>query len=186
MEIIEKNTSVLFYDTEGKGNKEALMDYCLAYTAKMCDRRYHRGKVNTNLQQACLKILAKLIEVETLSGNIDIRTYFQYEKMDLIIEVYFEGGDYAAILIEDKVDNKLSLHQVTDYRKKFDAYYNADNKCIDKKYWVIKAADHGTEEWEEMCQQNGFKITTLDKLISGYHHDTGNEIFDEFWLRDWE
>lgn len=187
MEQIDKNESVLFYDTNNKGNKEALMDYCLAYTFKMCDLRYHKNKVNTNLQQVCLKILARLLEVEELPPTINVQTYFQYNSIDLIVEVKNgEDGSYTAILIEDKVDNNLGKHQVTQYKTDFNNHYNTDEKCIDKKYWVIKAANYGTEAWKEMCQQNGFKITTLDALIDGVHKETGNDIFDEFWLRDWE
>lgn len=187
MEPIKDKDSVLFYDTDGGGLKEAMMDYGLAYTMKMCDLRYHKGNENVALKQACRSILAKLLEFGELCEDISVQTYFQYKKsIDLIVEVYFKDGNYAAIMIEDKVDHILGRHQVTDYKKLFDECYDADNKCVLRKYWVIKAGDYGTEVWEDLCQQNEFKIVTLDKLSSGLGPDTGNDIFDEFWLRDWE
>ena len=186
MEQLKKNASVLFYDTDNRGNKEALMDYCLGYTFKMCDLRYHKEKLNPELQKVCLKILARLLEVEDLSTDIRIQTYFQYKDIDLIVEVYYKNETYTAILIEDKVDHKLDKNQLPKYKKIFDEHYNSEIKCIDKKYRVIKAADYGTDGMANICQHNGFKIMTLDELISGLRYETGNDIFDEFWLRDWE
>lgn len=154
----------------------------------MCDLRYHKDKINESLQHECLKILAYLLDVEKVPCDIEVQTYFQYKDIDLIVEVYYNNETYVAILIEDKVCHKLNKHQLPDYKKNFDEHYNGDKKCTDKKYWVIKAGDNGTEEWDEICRQNSFKSTTLDKLvsISGLSKDTGNDIFDEFWLRDWE
>lgn len=183
---VNTSDSVLFFDTERKGNKEAMMDYGLAYTFKMCDRRFHKGRVNSILQQKCLSILAKLLEVESFPDDLTIQTYFEWEHIDLIVEVYKNDQCWAAIMIENKVDSSLKYHQVDGYKTVFDSYYNGTESWQIRKHWVIHAGADVPKYFFELCEKNGVKYTDLDKLKEGIEEDTGNTIFDEFWIRDWE
>jgi hypothetical protein len=51
---------------------------------------------------------------------------------------------------------------------------------------LIKAAADFEENMLQLCDASGVKPITMDELMKGITCDTGNAIFDEVWMRDWE
>lgn len=80
--------SLLLTDTECRGNIEAMMDYCLAWTFKMCDKKNHRDKVNNKLLSECQNILSKLIGFDVSKESFSISTYLEWRKIDLVVEFF--------------------------------------------------------------------------------------------------
>lgn len=184
--IIEEKESVLFFDTDRRGNKEAMMDYGLAYTMKMCDTTYHKKQVNKSLLYSCRAILSKLIGEDTQdTENLRIQTYFEWDDIDLVVEVYRNSSFWHVIMIENKVDSSLKPHQLKQYLEVFKNHYG-NEAGWKQHYYLIKAADTIPEYMKTLCDEYGVKYTTMDDLIKGQKEDTGNDIFDEFWLREWE
>ena len=160
------------------------MHYGLAYTMKMCDARYHKGRLNHALLISCRQILSKLVDEDLSDKDIQILTYFESYEIDLIVEVYLKEQPWHAIMIECKVDSELKPHQLSQYITSFNNYYDKEN--WEKHYYLIKAADIVPKYMIDLCRQNNVEYLTMDQLIEGMESDTENDIFDEFWLRDWE
>lgn len=178
--------SILMTDNEGKrqGNIEAVMDYILSWTFKMCDKTNHKTRINMPLLLECRKILSKLIDVDPTMEVSKVETYMEREKIDLIAEVHLQRGDYHVIMIENKVEANLRKDQLKNNKKKFTNFYTNKAGCI-QHFWLICADSSITEEMKQQCKENGFRSITLDALSDYVASDVGNAIFDEFWRRTW-
>ena len=130
------------------------------------------------------KVLSKLIGLDSLTDECDIRTYMEWERIDLIVEVRLQNGDYHAVLIENKVEAKLPNEELQKNKKTFTHHYNNDIRCI-QHYWLICADSPVSDEMKRQCEINGFQYITLDELSDYTAPDVGNAIFDEFWRREW-
>lgn len=171
-------------DKRREGYIEATMDYILAWTFKMCDKTNHKTYVNETLLLECRKVLSKLIGLDSLTDECDIRTYMEWERIDLIVEVRLQNGDFHAVLIENKVEAKLPNEELQKNKKTFTHHYNNDIRCI-QHYWLICADSPVSDEMKRQCEINGFQYITLDELSDYTAPDVGNAIFDEFWRREW-
>ena len=178
-----KRDSVLMTDIEGRGNTEAIMDYVLAWTLKMCDRKNHEKVVNEALLIECRKILSKLVGIDIGEGECDVKTYMEWRKIDLVVEVN-HNGDYHALLIENKVKTGLPEHELKDNKRIFTDHYDKDTGCI-QHYWLICAYSPVPAEMIRLCGRDGFQYTTLEELSDYNAFDVENAIFDEFWRRCW-
>lgn len=198
MDYINEGQSVLFYDWENSGNKEAMMDYGLAYTFKMAEKHNHFGNKNEPLFRTCRKILSKLIFPESIkdTDNIHIQTNFECEHIDLTVEVYKDGNPWQVVIIENKVESPLK-NDLRTYKCVAHMWYEEEHKnegWATPHYFVIVAYDdYRTSAVYQKCKDAGFEVLTMDELlknccdtdIDGKYKDTGNVIFDEFWFRDW-
>lgn len=182
---IGEKESVFFHATEGNGPKEAAMDFCLSYTFKMAEKRNHKDRLNEKLLRSCRAITSKLIGENIEDADFHVQTYMQLSNIDLIVELYIGEKLMHVLLIEDKVNNNLKEWQLPNQNKYVRSYY-AKHKDIKIHSFVIKAVDYKTEEMMALCIKHGAKFFSMDELINGITEDTGNAIFDEFWLRDWE
>jgi hypothetical protein len=194
--------STLFYSIGGNGKKEALMDYCLAYTIKMCGNRYKVIRGNNSIRDLyCNKILSVLIG-ETIPNNAGIRVYPYFQSttskgnvIDFIAEIYI-NNDYHVIIIEDKIEGEKH-NNLNDYKEFFEKHYkelDEDKNKVKLHFYVIKAGCEN--DYRDWAKNGGFNFYTLDEIRQkvGFKNsnnnwnkvkDTGDTIFDEFWLRDW-
>lgn len=176
--------SLLLTDTDGRGNIEAMMDYCLAWTFKMCDKNNHGDKVNHKLLSECQNILSKLIGFDVTKESFSISTYLEWRKIDLVVEINFDNSDHHVFLIENKVNSKLQDWQLSHNRIIFKDYYDNDILKWVEHYFLI-SAHKDVVDMMEQCDKDGYQFFALEELTDYYAEDTGNAIFDEFWRRDW-
>lgn len=179
-----KQSSVLLTEIDGRGNIEAIMDYILAWTFKMCDKSYHGDSINPVLLKECRKVLSSLIGVDVTNKECSIQTYFEWSKIDLIVEAHIEGLGYHAILIENKVKAGLPEHELQTNKKVFKNYYDKEDEC-QQHYWLICAYSPIPDYMKEQCLKDGYQYISLDEMSEYDAADIGNAIFDEFWRRSW-
>lgn len=176
--------SVLLTDAENRGNIEAVMDYILAWTLKMCDPSHYEGAVDKSLLLECRKIMSKLIGVDVTAHDCAVETYFEWKKIDLVVEVHLGDREYHTILIENKVKAYLPPHELATNKRVFKEYYDADNECI--QHFILLCAYSPVPQYMiEQSETDGFNCITLEELTDYNAPDVGNAIFDEFWRRTW-
>lgn len=176
--------SVLLTDAENRGNIEAIMDYILAWTLKMCDTNHYEGMVDESLLLECRKILSKLIGIDVTNQDCGVETYFEWKKIDLVVEVQLCNGEYHTILIENKVKAYLPPHELATNKKVFKEYYDTDNGCI-QHYILLSAYSPVPDYMIDQSKKDGYQCITLEELTDYNASDVGNAIFDEFWRRSW-
>ena len=181
---MENNKSLLLTDTEGRGNIEAMMDYIIAWTFKMCDINNHGNEVNEKLLSECRKILSKLIGFDVTTESFSICTYLEWRKIDLVVEIYFNNRRQHVFLIENKVNSKLQDWQLSNNKKIFKNHYDNDDLKWEEHFFLI-CAHKGAVDMSEHCRKEGYQLFALEELTDYQAEDVGNNIFDEFWRRDW-
>lgn len=181
--------SLLMKDSSDKdGKKEALLDYILSWTLRRASSRFKNDNKDI-LYKYCREILFKLLEIDDYQDIIvnNLKTWKQWEKIDLIVEIELEcdgNKEYHAILIEDKVYTRDHDDQLRRYRKDFDEEYN--NTKYKKHYVLITCQDEVPKKIAESCEIAGFRCLPLLDLFPNYgKEDSESDLFNEFWLRYW-
>lgn len=94
------------------------------------------------------------------------------------------------MLIENKVFTKLHNDQISIYKKEFEEIYK--NTDTDTKYVYITCHEEVPIEDYKICIDKDIVAWTLGDLQEIIISDikdkdllTGNDLFDEFWIRMW-
>lgn len=192
-------------DSETSGPAEHVMDYFISYTLRLVNRT--NKKSTPCLYEYVVYIINTLFSIECESPEMmHIRTYKQSNHIDLIaeLELTIENSiKYYALLIEDKYTssirfNKTNGCQLKKYVSRFNKHYKTEQRNYNwiLRYVLIAATDNDTlEDRYSSAKDYGFHCYTLEDLLpinkrilddDNYHYqDTEDELFNQFWLRDW-
>lgn len=192
--------SLFMMDKSRTDNKESVIDYMLSWTLRMSSRS---GECkNSSVQNYCERILSKLLfndfdKIKTDNKSIEsVETWKQWKKIDLLAEIELidnEGNKSSyALLIEDKAYSSIHDDQLKRYKKIFEEEYK-DSKFennLHYAYFTIKERTQIVED-EKLCNEAGFQAYTMEEIRDYLWPTpsdlipTGNDIFDEFWIKNW-
>ncbi len=180
--------SLLLSDPEGRGNKEAMMSYILAWTLKRASSLY--AQEDSILYGYCREILFKLLEKQD-DGQIvgSVETWLEWNKIDVHanVELKHDGvSEWHAILIESKVYTSTHDDQLERYRSIFYNAYKDGEFEKNLHYVLITCHESPSDKLRQDCEKNEFRcIPILDLFSNDRGIDTKSDIFNEFWLREW-
>lgn len=186
--------SLLLSDPEGRGNKEAMMSYVLAWTLKRASSVYsHEDPV---LYKYCREILFKLLEekgkepIDTEQVTVgSVETWLEWNKIDVHANIelqYKDRIEWHAVLIENKVYTTTHDEQLKRYKSIFDEAYKDGEFKKHRHYVLITCRESVSDQLKAECEDNVFRcIPILDLFPNDRGEDTKSDIFNEFWLREW-
>lgn len=195
-------------DTIGNGKAETVMDYIMSYSLRHAVDKYLIEK--PMLCRYCRYMLGVLlgIHIDDTTNVESVNVWKQWQYMDLCVEATIKENVVSntyALLIENKYYTMLRKNQLEDYKKKFDDYYDKNQKvdqkhrryrlvsCFEEKQKIesvygIKVSEYTKEERQDIF----LSVPFYDLLPLRYWHedknayeDTESDIFNEFWLRKW-
>lgn len=186
-------------DSGNSDNKELIIDYMLSWTLRMScveDDGYNK------IREYCTKILSKMIfndinKVDESYKSIQsVKTWKQWKRIDLCAEIEFidkeDKVSKHALSIENKAYSCIHSDQLNRYKKIFEEEYNGTDfeNNLHYVYFTIKDRDKIYGD-EILCGEAKFQCHTMDEIrdcLWANSEDlipTGNDIFDEFWIKNW-
>jgi len=195
-----KKTSFFMMDESNSDNKESIIDYMLSWTLRMsCEP--DAGYKNI-IRDYCKKILSKIVfdDINKIDENYksiqSVSTWKQWKRIDLLAEIVFIDKENMeskhALLIENKAYSSVRHDQLNRYKKIFEEEYKgtAFENNLHYVYFTIKER-HQIVEDAILCEVSKFQHHTMDEIMDCVWplpedlKPTGNEIFDEFWIKNW-
>ena len=192
--------SLFMMDKSITDNKESIIDYMLSWTLRMSGSSVECK--NSSVQNYCRRILSKLLfddfdKIDTdYKSIVSVETWKQWKKIDLLAEIELidkeDNKSSHALLIEDKAYSSLHDDQLNRYKTIFEEEYK-DSKFennLHYAYFTIKERSQIVED-EKLCNEAGFQTYTMEEIrdylwpTSSDLIPTGNDIFDEFWIKNW-
>lgn len=192
--------SFFMMDNSVSDNKESIVDYMLSWTLRMSaviDDGY-----NNVVRDYCRKILSMMVfgNINKMDENYksiqSVKTWRQWKSIDLCAEIVFIDKENNiskhALLIEVKAYSGIHHDQLNRYKKIFEEHYKGSDfeNNLHYLYFTIKER-HQIRQDEIQCEEANFQHFTMEEirnciwLLSEDLIPTGNEIFDEFWIRNW-
>lgn len=197
---MESKTSLFMMDKSRTDNKESIIDYMLSWTLRMSSISVDCE--NNSVRNYCRRILSKLLfddinKIDKDYKSIEsVETWKQWNKIDLLAEVELIDNENNkskhALLIEDKAYSSLHHDQLNRYKKTFEETYKGTGfeNNLHYVYFTIKER-HKIVDDEVLCKEAGFQHYTMEEIRDCFWATeddlipTGNEIFDEFWIKNW-
>jgi len=168
---------------------EALMDFFMSWTIRFSSEVYALGEPNVNLYAK--KILwALLYGIESKFDPTfkvsSVNTYRQWKRIDLCfeIELMVNGKiEPFSLFIENKWYSRVGKDQLVGYSKLIDSFYINKERNIRKILLLADDRDGNIDLEQAECLESSFCLFTLPDLkeFAGIV-ETGNDIFDEFWI----
>ncbi|MCX6230869.1 MAG: PD-(D/E)XK nuclease family protein [Bacteroidetes bacterium] len=196
---MEKNELLFMMDDSDSDNKESIIDYMLSWTLRM-SAVSDDGYENT-VQNYCKKILSKIIfgHIDYIDENFktieSVKIWRQWQRIDLLAEIVFidknDRKSKHALLIENKAYSSIRGDQLIRYKQIFENEYK--DKGFEKlhyMYFTIKERYQIVDD-EILCNEAGYLAYPMDEIRTWLWpktedlKPTGNEIFDEFWIKNW-
>ena len=193
------NSTSLFMMDEGKtDNKESVIDYMLSWTLRMANES--ANSENKSVTDYCQQILSKILFDDPLKikngyKSIEsIKTWKQWKSIDLCAEVILIDKNNEeskhALLIENKAYSKLHHDQLKRYYETFEEEYKDTN--FDRHYVYFTIRDEGVPIVDKLqCVEAKYHAFTMEEIRDSIWPTpadlklTGNDIFDEFWVKNW-
>ena len=194
---METGISLFMMDESKTDNKESVIDYFLSWTLRMTSETENRNDSVCGYCRQILSILlfgnATKIDIDSLSVR-SVKTWKQWRQIDLCAEIILVDKENKeskhALLIEDKAYSKLHGDQLNRYHKIFEDEYENSN-FINRHYVYFTIAEKTPFEDKNLCEEANYKAFTMDEireLIWPTEKElklTGNDVFDEFWIKNW-
>ncbi|NVN95257.1 MAG: PD-(D/E)XK nuclease family protein [Bacteroidetes bacterium] len=197
---MEKNDLLFMMDDSVSDNKESIIDYMLSWTLRMSS--VSNDNFNNVVRDYCKKILFKimLVDIDMINENYKIiqsvKIWKQWRGIDLCAEIEFidknENLSKHALLIEDKAYSSIHGDQLNRYKNIFEEHYKGTEfeENLHYVYFTIKERDRIFDD-EILCKEAGYIAYTMEEIREYLWPGnvvippTGNEIFDEFWIKNW-
>jgi len=181
-----------FYDNSEKDEAELLLDFYLSFTLR-CAIDNHPA-IPPLVNEYSKKILFLLLNEEIANKNlievIEVRTWKQWERIDLIAEIDLKIDDKPisfVLVFENKLYTITHSNQLKKYKEVTEnSYRNHPQKNHYKIfYYYLTCMDEIPEKDLVECKKQGFKTLTFQDLRDSINTDkrTGDTLFDEFWFR---
>lgn len=187
-------------DSSNSDSKELIIDYMLSWTLRM-SCVYDDG-YNNKVKGYCTQMLSKIVfdDLNKIRDHYNfiksVKIWRQRKRIDLWAEIELidkeDKVSYHALLIESKAYSCIHHDQLNTYKKIFEENYKgtAFEKNLHYAYFTIKERKYITSD-EEACRAANFLCHTMDEIMDAIWPNmedfkpTGNEIFDEFWIKSW-
>ena len=173
---------------------EAMLDFQISWLLRLSAKMEVENKI---LHKISKEVLLRLIEwkgsTDVIISKVEI--WRQWESIDVKaeVELTIDGNiEQHLIVIEDKAYTLLHDDQLARYKKSIVDYYK--DKYIPEyniHYWVITFYEKDSYRWDSLqkeCNNNQWNLLSFYDVIGwkeGEFSDTGSDLFDEFWLREW-
>ena len=194
----DSSPRLMIDNSDNDGHAETMMDYIISWTLRCAVDNSCVGK--PILMKQCKKILCKLIGIDEphVVEVMNVETWKQDQYIDLWVhvELVIDGkAESHAILIENKYytgvhdasdDDGVRRNQLLVYRKRFDKYYETQEKEWVRHYCLITCIEREEPEKFEkylVAHDYGYKIFTFYELLGENVEYTESDIYNEFWLR---
>ena len=195
---MKKEELFFMMDESVSDNKESIVDYMLSWTLRMSS--VSDDGYNNLVQKYCSKILSKIVfdDIHTIDQNYQciqsVETWRQWNRIDLCAEIAFIDNENNiskhALLMENKAYSCLHHDQLNKYKKTFEDHYKGTAFENNLHYVYFSIQDDLIATDKVLCVEANFQAYTMDEIrdcimpLSEFKA-TGNEIFDEFWIRNW-
>jgi len=181
--------SLFMMDNSKSDKKELVVDYFLSWTLRCASEENINARFPLVNEYAKI-ILEILLGLDNTLGQIkSVKTWKQWEQIDLWIEIITNKCKYA-LLIETKAYSHIHSNQLERYKETFENHY--EDTDFQKHYCLFTLMDEVSKEDLEECEKNKFKAFTMNDvynhLESRYSKElklTGSDLFDEFWFGKW-
>lgn len=174
---------------------EAMLDFQISWLLRLSAEKEVKHK---RLHKISKEVLLRLIEREGSTDVIisKVEIWRQWASIDITAEVdlIVDGQiERHLIVIEDKAYTLLHDNQLARYKNSIEDYYEGKHKPkFDIHYWVITFYEEGNGRWNSLqneCKEKGWRLLSFYDVIGWKEDedfsDTGSDLFDEFWLREW-
>lgn len=193
-------TPFFMMDQSDSDNKESIIDYMLSWTLRMSS--VSNDGYNNLVSDYCKKILSKIIfgDPDKIDNDYkyikSVKTWKQWRRIDLHAEIILvDHNDIEAnhaLLIEDKAYSSLRNDQLNRYKEIFEENYKGSDfeKNLHYVYFTIKERRQIIND-ELLCEEAGYITFIMEEIrdclwpLPEDLKPTGNEIFDEFWVKNW-
>lgn len=206
--VWEQTSSFMSDESEGDHGKEAILDYELSWLIRQAkDGNY---PLDVIAKKALLQLIERYDIIEYVEEDSDnyfdvefpeVKVWKQWKRIDLIAEVtlrFKEKEEKHLIVIEDKAYTRVHDNQLDRYSEIVNEHYNTDefkkHFCMvtffgdyDPYYDELgNECNAAKEDWTLLCSEDVINLNDKEKeqFIDSYL-GTGDERFDDFWLRRW-
>lgn len=195
MEMADKDYSLFMQDnSESDYGKEAILDYQLSWIMRVAASKEIQEKNNV-LFERCKKVLLKFIG-KSGCDNVEIvsvEVWKQWQRIDVTAHVVVKCDgkeEKHLVVIEDKAYTKIHDDQLNRYEETINETYDKDNRFKDfkKHFWVITFFEKEEAEYGILnadCKNANWGLLTFYEVIDFDYTLTGSDLFDEFWVKDW-
>lgn len=194
---MDNQKSFFMMDESNTDNKESIIDYMLSWTLRMANVPVNFE--NITLIDYCQQILSKILfddqlKIKNEYKSIEsVKTWKQWKQIDLCAEVILidknSNESKHALLIENKAYSTLRNDQLKRYYEIFEEEYK--DKDFERHYAYFTIRENVPPEDQSLCDEANYRAFTMDEIADSIWptqadlKPTGNEIFDEFWVKSW-
>ncbi|HCY41729.1 MAG TPA: hypothetical protein DHV48_10295 [Prolixibacteraceae bacterium] len=197
---MQPQSSFFMMDNSVSDNKESIIDYMLSWTMRMSC--VPEDGFNSDVRDYCRKILSIMVfgDIENIDKYYksiqSVKTWRQWKRIDLCAEIEFIDQENKlskhALLIENKAYSSLHNDQLNRYKKIFEEEYKGTpfENNLHYLYFTIKDREKIVSDGL-LCDEANFRHFTMDEIMAYIWKTseelmlTGNDIFDEFWIKNW-
>lgn len=195
MEMTDKDYSLFMQDnSEGDYGKEAILDYQLSWIMRVAASKEIQEK-NNMLFERCKKVLLKLIG-KSGCDNVEIvsvEVWKQWQRIDVTAHVVVKCNgkeEKHLVVIEDKAYTMIHGDQLNRYEETINETYDNDDwlKDFKKHFWVITFFEKEDAKYNILdadCKNTNWGLLSFYEVIDFDYTPTGSDLFDEFWVKDW-
>jgi len=182
-----------FYDNSERDEAEILLDFYLSFTLRCA---VEHPNINPLVREYARRVLFFLMQDEISYEMtdqvkiIDVRTWKQWERIDLVAEVEIEvAGElkYYAIIFENKLFTSAHHDQLNRYKICTENYYvkHPVKSNYKRLYLFVTCHDDIPEPDLEACIEADYRAISFQDIRYSIGSDTrtGDTLFDEFWFR---
>jgi len=187
-----------FYEDPTTDNgKETMLDYNLNWLLNCANPKYAQAnvKIHTYARNFVLALIYGKPSKDGYNLNLEayndyqvksVNTWRQWNQIDLIAEIEIQSSNALhrfVVVIENKMYTTMSNGQLEKYKTIVNDFYK--DKDYEPVFLFIKAEEVNDDEIEK-CVECQYKwMTFYDIIDCSQIEETGNYLFDEFWIRYW-
>lgn len=174
---------------------EAMLDFQISWLLRLA-KEDNKDRLHDVARSVLFKFIGKEFDPNVIIKRVDV--WKQWEHIDLTAEIELEVNNQTErhlVVIEDKAYTLIHDDQLKRYAYTVIAHYrDKERKSYQKHFWVISFFDREEECFKSLQKQcKECKVVKWEPLSfydvigwkEGEFPDTGSDLFDEFWLREW-
>lgn len=174
-------------DSNGSYGSEAILDYQMSWLIRLATKE---DESNGKLRDKSFYVLRKLLEIDNTTFEVvSVKVWKQWKYIDVLAEVSIKKDNVTEnhlIVIENKIYQKLSEGQLNKNSQVIINNYNCSEYKI--HYWLIYGDENAEDTIKQACTAADpqWKPLWFYDVVGGEPVEpTGNDLFDEFWVKKW-
>lgn len=190
---MNKTSKFMTDHSEGDKGKEAVMDFQISWVLRMAaDEDYTKDKPIFRLYSRYMlfRLLNKPFPYK--EEIVSVRVWKEWENIDICAEVELKVGDKKelhVLLIENKVYTSMKAWQRDDYPKVLQQFYKEHGRGEYKPHNILITCTDSDTEYMKMkifCENTDWQVISIYDIILDLTQETESEMFNEFWIYNWE